>query len=117
MLIANHIGPILMIAFTNHVLDDMLCSVLDGGITTDMICLGSCMSDECISQYSIKTQEMVAGQTHLDGASSSKFCELEDVGMEITKLINCMNKIDLESDFCPKSSSISNCSTPNTTFS
>ena len=98
VLIANHIRPILMIAFTNHALDHMLCSVLDAGITTDMIRLGSHTSDKRISQYSIETREMVAGQSRLDHASGSKFRELKDVGTEITKLIDCMNKIDFESD-------------------
>ena len=87
-----------MIAFTNHALDHMLCSVLDAGITTDMIRLGSRTSDERISQYSIEMREMVAGQSRLDHASGAKFRELKDVGTEITKLIDRMNKIDLESD-------------------
>ena len=94
----NHIGPILMITFTNHVLDHMLCSVLDVGITTNMIRLGSHTSEERISQYSIETWEMAAGQSHLHRTSSSKFRELKDVGTEITKLIDRINKIDLESD-------------------
>ena len=63
-----------------------------------MIHLGSHTSEERISQYLIETREMAAGQSRLHHASSSKFRELKDVGMEITKLIDHMNKINLKSD-------------------
>ncbi|KAG6373948.1 hypothetical protein JVT61DRAFT_6112 [Boletus reticuloceps] len=100
VLIANHISPILMIAFTNYALEHMLCSVLDAGITTDIVRLGSRTSDDRITQYSIETREMVAGQSRLHDSESykTKFRELKDVGKEISKLIDRMSKIDLESD-------------------
>ena len=98
MLISNNIGPILMIAFTNHALDHMLCSVLDARITTDIVRLGSRTSDERISQYSIETRELVAGQSRLHETHNSKYREFKSVGTEITKLIERMHKIDLESD-------------------
>ncbi|KAH0839427.1 hypothetical protein J3R83DRAFT_202 [Lanmaoa asiatica] len=98
VLVGNRIGPILMIAFTNHALDHMLCSVLDAGITTDIVRLGSRSSDDRISQYSIETREMVAGRSRLHDTSSSKYHELRSVGMEISQLIDHINKVDLESD-------------------
>ncbi|KAI9460073.1 hypothetical protein HD554DRAFT_1598622 [Boletus coccyginus] len=98
VLIANDIGPILMIAFTNHALDHMLCSVLDASITTDIVRLGSRTSDDRISQYSIETREMAAGQSRLCHTYSSKYREVNDVGKEISSLIERMHKIDLESD-------------------
>ena len=62
VLFVNDVGPILLIAFTNQALDHMLCSVLDAGIMTDIVRLGSRTSaDEPIVQYSIETQEMVTG--------------------------------------------------------
>ncbi|KAI9456882.1 hypothetical protein HD554DRAFT_1839076 [Boletus coccyginus] len=98
VLIANDIRPILMIAFTNHALDHMLCSVLDAGITTDIIRLGSRASEERISQYSIETREMAAGQSRLRSTSNSKYRELNFVGKEISNLIERMHKVNLESD-------------------
>ncbi|KAG8218137.1 hypothetical protein J3R82DRAFT_3674 [Butyriboletus roseoflavus] len=98
VLVANGIGPILMIAFTNHALDHMLCSVLDAGITTNIVRLGSRSADERISQYSIETKEMVAGQSRLDREYSSKFRELKSVETEISQLMDRIYKIDLESD-------------------
>ncbi|KAG9309778.1 hypothetical protein JVU11DRAFT_10152 [Chiua virens] len=98
VLIANHVRPVLMIAFTNHALDHMLCSVLDAGITTNFIRLGSRSSDERISQYSIETREMVAGQSRLHSSLSAKYHELQDVGKEISQLIKHICEMDLESD-------------------
>ena len=98
MLVANNIGPILMIAFTNHALDHMLCSVLDAGITTDIVRLGSRASEERISQYSIETRETVAGQSRLHSGYAAKYRELVTVNKEISQLIKNVREIDLESD-------------------
>lgn len=87
-----------MIAFTNHALDHMLCSVLDAKITTDIVRLGSRTSEERISQYSIETREMAAGQSRLHPTYTEKYKELHSVGVEITKLIKSINETDLESD-------------------
>lgn len=98
MLVANGIGPILMIAFTNHALDHMLCSVLDADITTDIVRLGSRTSEDRISQYSIETREMVAGQSRLHPTYTAEYKELHSVGVEISNLIKRIHEIDLESD-------------------
>lgn len=87
-----------MIAFTNHALDHMLCSVLDAGITKDIVRLGSRSSDERISQYSIETREMVAGQSRLHHTYNAKFHELKSVGREISQLIDKIHQTNLESD-------------------
>ncbi|PVF97899.1 P-loop containing nucleoside triphosphate hydrolase protein [Serendipita vermifera] len=57
VLLANHVGRILLIAFTNHALDHLLRSVLKAGITSKIVRLGSRSSDEQISQYSIENLE------------------------------------------------------------
>ncbi|KIJ68146.1 hypothetical protein HYDPIDRAFT_107807 [Hydnomerulius pinastri MD-312] len=98
VLMANHVGPILMIAFTNHALDHMLSSVLDANITTNIVRLGSRSSDERISQYSIETREMVAGQSRLNRTFASRHRELKAVQEEITKLMKQILSTDLELD-------------------
>ncbi|KAF9227364.1 hypothetical protein BS17DRAFT_747823 [Gyrodon lividus] len=98
VLITNQVGPILMIAFTNHALDHMLCSVLDANITTKIVRLGSRSSDERISEYSIETREMVAGQSRLDRKFAGRYRELKVVQGEITNLMNRILNTDLESD-------------------
>ncbi|KIK93721.1 hypothetical protein PAXRUDRAFT_828683 [Paxillus rubicundulus Ve08.2h10] len=98
VLIANRVGPILMIALTNHALDHMLCSVLDANITNNIVRLGSRSADERISQYSIETREMVAGQSRLNRTFASHYRELKIVQGEITQLMNRVLNADLESD-------------------
>ncbi|KAG9309780.1 hypothetical protein JVU11DRAFT_10154 [Chiua virens] len=98
VLIANHVGPILMIAFTNHALDHMLCSVLDAGITTDFIRLGSRTSDERISQYSLKTREMAAEKSRLNSTLNTKYRQLRSVTKQVSQLLKQMREMDLESD-------------------
>jgi hypothetical protein len=87
-----------MIAFTNHALDHMLCSVLDADITRKIVRLGSRSSDERISQYSIETLELVDGQSRLDRTFGSRRRELKDVQEEIKKLMDKVLHLDLESD-------------------
>ena len=48
-----HARPILIIALTNHALDHLLSGVLDAGITTKIVRLGSRSADEQISKYSM----------------------------------------------------------------
>lgn len=87
-----------MIAFTNHALDHMLCSVLDANITHKIVRLGSRSSDERISQYSIETLEMADGQSRLDRTFSNRRRELKNVQEDIRKLMNQVLNLDIESD-------------------
>ncbi|KAK0470915.1 hypothetical protein IW261DRAFT_1586260 [Armillaria novae-zelandiae] len=57
VLIASGVGPIVMIAFTNHALDHMLLSLLDADITTNFVRLGSRSSDERIDEYTLEHLE------------------------------------------------------------
>ncbi|KAG2153743.1 uncharacterized protein EDB93DRAFT_1134566 [Suillus bovinus] len=95
---ANNVGPILMIAFTNHALDHMLSSVLDADITKKVVRLGSRSADERISQYSIETLEKVNQESRLDRTFSSKRRELKEIQERIRNLMFKVLKDDLESD-------------------
>jgi hypothetical protein len=66
MLLANRVTPILMIAFTNHALDHILCSVLDAKITQRMVRLGNRKADERLANYSLEHLEVVAGRSRGD---------------------------------------------------
>ncbi|KAI6157793.1 hypothetical protein BKA82DRAFT_4061548 [Pisolithus tinctorius] len=98
VLVENKIRPILMIAFTNHALDHMLTSVLDAGITSDIVRLGSRSTDERISQYSIEIRERTAGQSRLDRGVSQSHRELKGIQEQIKGLMDNILKADLESD-------------------
>ena len=87
-----------MIAFTNHALDHMLCSVLDANITRKIVRLGSRSSDERISQYSIETLEMADGQSRLDRTFGNRRREFKNVQEDIKKLMLQVLNLDIESD-------------------
>ncbi|KAG1904255.1 uncharacterized protein F5891DRAFT_1206968, partial [Suillus fuscotomentosus] len=95
---ANDIGPILMIAFTNHALDHMLGSVLDADITKKVVRLGSRSADERISQYSIETLEKVNNESRLNRTFSSKRRELKEIQESIRNLMSKVLIDDLESN-------------------
>ncbi|KAF7983780.1 hypothetical protein HWV62_18992 [Athelia sp. TMB] len=97
VLLANKVGPVLMIALTNHALDHMLCSVLDANITTRMVRLGSRSADERISAYSLEAMEKVAGQSRLDRAFGRNYRALKDVEEEVKKLLKDFLKISVHS--------------------
>ncbi|KAH9839366.1 P-loop containing nucleoside triphosphate hydrolase protein, partial [Rhodofomes roseus] len=96
-LIANRIGPILMIAFTNHALDHLLGSVLDAGITRKIVRLGSRSGDERIAEFSLENMEKVAGKSRLDRAFSGHYKELRDVEDDIRKLMSEFQKSKVDS--------------------
>ncbi|OAX35178.1 hypothetical protein K503DRAFT_858768 [Rhizopogon vinicolor AM-OR11-026] len=95
---ANDVGPILMIAFTNHALDHMLGSVLDAKITNKIIRLGSRSADERIAEFSIEKLEMVNEESRLNRTFAGKRRELKNTQEAIKKLMENVLKHDLESD-------------------
>jgi hypothetical protein len=57
VLLANNVGRILLIAFTNHALDHLLRSVLKAGLTRKIVRLGSRSADEQIAEFSLENME------------------------------------------------------------
>ena len=95
---ANKIGPILLIAFTNHALDHMLLSILDADITQRIVRLGRRANDERVAPYSIETLEMVQNQSRLDRTLSSQRRELKEIQEHIQKLMKKVLNLDLDND-------------------
>ncbi|KAJ7200706.1 hypothetical protein C8J57DRAFT_1413236 [Mycena rebaudengoi] len=102
VLLANRVGPVLLIAFTNHALDHMLTSVLDAGITNKIVRLGSRSADERISQYSMENIEMVAGGSRLDQSFRQHYRNLKTVQEEIKRLMNKFLQVEITSEECIK---------------
>lgn len=93
---ANKIGPILLIAFTNHALDHMLSSILDADITPRIVRLGRrSNNDERVAQYSLGTLEMVQNQSRLDRTLASQRRELKEVQEEIQILMKKVLNLDI----------------------
>ncbi|KAI0332312.1 P-loop containing nucleoside triphosphate hydrolase protein [Cubamyces sp. BRFM 1775] len=96
VLITNDVGPILMIAFTNHALDHMLRSVLDADITKKIVRLGSRSVDERIAEFSIENMENVAGRTRLSSVYSSYRWALRNVEQEIKEFMQDFFRTDVD---------------------
>ena len=88
VLLTNRVGPLLMIAFTNHALDHMLSSVLDADITQKIVRLGSRSGDERISNFNIEILETVQGQSRLDQTLRAQFGELKETQKEMEALMS-----------------------------
>jgi len=84
-----------MIAFTNHALDHMLCSVLDADITKKIVRLGHRTSDERIA--TTETLQMAQNHSRLDRTFNSKRY-LKKVHEEITGLLAKVAKVGIEND-------------------
>ncbi|KAJ7593996.1 hypothetical protein C8J56DRAFT_925724 [Mycena floridula] len=98
VLLDNNIGPVLMIAFTNHALDHLLTSVLDAGITKKVARLGSAYScDEKIAEFSIENMEKARGRSRLDFAFDHEYRELKEVEEEIKSLMDDFRRIEISS--------------------
>ena len=80
LLIQNKVGPIVLLAFTNHALDHILRAIHEGGLTRDMLRLGSRSKDEVVSQYSLEVLEKVGKRdTSLHSAASAHHLKMKDV--------------------------------------
>ena len=91
---ANGIGPILLIAFTNHALDHILSSILDADITKRIVRLGRRANDERVAQHSMETLERVHVESRLDRTFSSQRRELKEIQEEIQELMTNLLKLD-----------------------
>ncbi|KAL5531131.1 hypothetical protein ACEPAG_4007 [Sanghuangporus baumii] len=87
VLIENNVGPILLIAFTNHALDHMLSFVINSGITSNVIRLGGRSVDETIKRYSIEELERSSERSYFDRAMKSEFRAIKETEDEIMKLL------------------------------
>jgi hypothetical protein len=92
VLLQNDIGPILLIAFTNHALDHMLRSVLDAGITKRIVRLGSHSTDETMRQFSLDNFEMIAGKSRLDRSFGQHYRILKDIQEQLVNLMKKWSK-------------------------
>ena len=95
---ANRIGPILLIAFTNHALDHMLSSILDADITKRIVRLGRRANDERVAQYSMETLERVQVESRLDRTFLSQRRELKEIQEEIQHLMTNVLNLNIEND-------------------
>ncbi|KAG8909612.1 hypothetical protein FRC01_006834, partial [Tulasnella sp. 417] len=73
VLIANNIRPILLIAFTNHALDNIIVRVLEKNITDKIVRLGSRSADETVAELSLDKILMNVNKTRKDRAQGRAY--------------------------------------------
>ncbi|KIO21374.1 hypothetical protein M407DRAFT_80478 [Tulasnella calospora MUT 4182] len=76
VLIANHIGPILLIAFTNHALDNIILKVLEKNITKNIVRLGS-RAGETVAELSLDKIVANMNKTHKDRAQGKAYAMMK----------------------------------------
>jgi hypothetical protein len=97
VLVENDVRPILMIAFTNQALDHLLRSVIDAGITRNIVRLGGSSSDEKIAEYNIQKQEEAVGRTRLDYAFAKNHHDLKNVEETLREVLKQYVRHDVDS--------------------
>ncbi|KAH9052824.1 hypothetical protein EDB87DRAFT_1676964 [Lactarius vividus] len=88
VLFASKIRPIVLIAFTNHALDNMLTSVLDANITEQFVRLGSRTTDARIEQHSLYKLEQLSGRGELSRPMGREYAAMKRVEEEMTHIMN-----------------------------
>ncbi|KAG8900113.1 hypothetical protein FRC01_010264, partial [Tulasnella sp. 417] len=77
VLIANKIGPILLIALTNHALDHIIVKVLEKNITQQIVRLGSRSADATVAELSLDNIVKSISRTHKDRAQGKAFAAMK----------------------------------------
>ncbi|KAG8980424.1 hypothetical protein FRC05_006056 [Tulasnella sp. 425] len=73
VLISNNIRPILLIAFTNHALDNIIVKLLEKNITKKIVRLGSRSADETVAKLSLDKILMNINQARNDRAQGRAY--------------------------------------------
>ncbi|KIO17985.1 hypothetical protein M407DRAFT_32351 [Tulasnella calospora MUT 4182] len=87
VLISNRIRPILLIAFTNHALDNIITHVLDKGLTKEIIRLGSRSSDETVAEYTLETIMRTKPRTQADKSAGRAYFKMKTIQEEMSSLM------------------------------
>lgn len=95
VLVANKIGPILLIAFTNHALDNILAQLLEKNITKKVVRLGSRSSNETVAQYSL---DEIMRTRPKEREGSKAYAQMKELQQEMEKLMDTMTRGAVEVD-------------------
>lgn len=86
VLISNNIGPILLIAFTNHALDNIITHVLDKGLTEKVVRLGSRSNDENLAKYTLE-QIMRTKKSQAERSAGKQYAMMKDAQQKMSTLM------------------------------
>ncbi|KAK1220258.1 hypothetical protein PQX77_016994 [Marasmius sp. AFHP31] len=96
VLFKSKVKPVVLIAFTNHALDHMLLSLLDAGITTNFVRIGSRTTDERIAEYTLDQLEQVSQQTSARRSIGKVFGEMKELEKEMVNVLRRIQIPELE---------------------
>ncbi|KAJ1300335.1 hypothetical protein OPQ81_005156 [Rhizoctonia solani] len=104
VLIKNKVSPILLVAFTNHALDQMLKGVLDAKITNNIIRLGSKhAADERIMEFSLENAEKMQSQAEVkDRMIGAVYREMKTTQNDMKELMKKLAVRDVSQDHFEK---------------
>ena len=86
-LVENNVGPIVLIAFTNHALDHMLLSIVRSDITKEIVRLGGRASEEAIKPFTMEELERAASRSFFDRAMRGEYKKLKETEEQIMKTL------------------------------
>ena len=96
VLLRNQVGPIILIAYTNHALDNILHDIIEKGITKDVVRLGSRSKDDPVSSYSIEELEKLQPLTrNLQRESATTWHRMKDFAKEMEEIRASISRRDL----------------------
>lgn len=92
VLLNSNVGPILLIAFTNHALDHMLTSIVNAKITdaSNVVRLGGRPSDPAVIPYSMEELERTIGRTQLGRSLGSDYAEMKMTEDAVARLLGSL---------------------------
>jgi hypothetical protein len=79
---------LVLIAYTNLALDHLLTSILDAKITTNIVRLGSRVTDERIAEFGLNNLEQLAGHGGLNRPRKRQYAILKEVEEHMTYIMN-----------------------------
>ncbi|KAI9633256.1 uncharacterized protein MKK02DRAFT_29126 [Dioszegia hungarica] len=87
LFIINHVGPIVVMAQTNHALDNILRAAHDCGVTTSIVRLGARSDDPVLKNLTLQKRELlIGGKSRITNIVRG----LRDLEMQMTELVDTM---------------------------
>jgi hypothetical protein len=96
ILLQNKVGPIILIAYTNHALDNIVHDIIEKGITTNVVRLGSRSKDDLVSSYSIEELEKLQPLSrNLQRESGTTWHRMKDLAKDMEGIRDSISRHDL----------------------
>ncbi|KAJ9315563.1 hypothetical protein DTO271D3_4136 [Paecilomyces variotii] len=83
----THLGPIICVTYTNHALDQLLEALIDKGVTSNIVRIGSQSKSERLAKYNIRTISRGVERTRMEKAQQwDLHRKLEEIEEDFNRL-------------------------------